>query len=118
MGPFARCVCDFKFSATVLRPLLLKPKRLMTARSCGSRNTRGFGFPDCGFGVTVPHSTKPKPIFVRTAPTSAFLSEPAAKPTGLNSFKPDFLSVMLVCQRDGSWRGPASPDFSPLKVRA
>ncbi len=34
-------------------PSLLKPKRLMTARSGSSRKTRGRGFPVCGRGVVV-----------------------------------------------------------------
>ena len=49
------------FSRAAARPLLLKPSRLMTARSSASRKMRGFGFPSCARGVTVPASTKPKP---------------------------------------------------------
>ena len=42
-------------------PRLLKPMRLITARSSASRNSRGCGLPACGRGVSVPTSTKPKP---------------------------------------------------------
>jgi hypothetical protein len=33
-----------------------------------------LGLPACGFGVTVPISVKPKPIFSSASGTSAFLS--------------------------------------------
>ena len=42
-------------------PSLLKPKRLMTARSSVRRKSRGRGLPGCGSGVAAPTSTKPKP---------------------------------------------------------
>ena len=42
-----------------------------------------FFFHSCGFGVTVPTSVNPNPIFKIGAMTSAFLSNPADKPTGL-----------------------------------
>ena len=62
--------------------------RLMTASSRSSRNSRGRGLPVCGFGVTVPISTKPKPSRSSASGTSAFLSKPAAMPTGLGKFRP------------------------------
>ena len=46
------------------------------------RNNRGFSFPFCGNGVTVPISIKPKPIEANALIQEAFLSKPAAKPTG------------------------------------
>jgi hypothetical protein len=53
--------------------------RLITARSSASRNSRGFGLPACGRGVSVPTSTKPKP-----SPASAraprILVEPGGEP--------------------------------------
>ena len=56
--PGARCEPR---AAPAAWPSLLKPSRLITASSSGSRNMRGFGLPACGSGVTVPTSTKPKP---------------------------------------------------------
>ena len=62
--------------------------RLMTALSSESRNNRGFGLPDCGLGVSVPTSTKPNPRLSICSNTSASLSKPAAKPTGLRKSSP------------------------------
>ena len=50
-----------RLRAAAAMPSLLKPMRLITAPSSASRNRRGRGLPACGRGVTVPHSTKPKP---------------------------------------------------------
>jgi len=47
-----------------------------------SLNSLCFGFPTCPFGVTVPISIKPKPKFESSLYSTAFLSNPAAKPTG------------------------------------
>ena len=55
-------------------PSLLKPKRLMIARSPGSRNRRGCGLPGCGRGVAAPTSTNPKPARVSASTARAFLS--------------------------------------------
>ena len=58
---------------------------LTTALSWASLNTRGRGFPICGCGVTLPISTKPKPILNRPGMASACLSNPAAIPMGLEN---------------------------------
>src|SRR5690606_580518 len=42
----------------------------------------------CGLGVTVPISIKPNPKLVISAIYSAFLSKPAAKPTGFLNLRP------------------------------
>ena len=44
--------------------------------------------PDCGSGVTVPTSAKPKPSPSSASGTSAFLSKPAAMPSGLGKSIP------------------------------
>ncbi len=49
------------FSISLSTPSLLKPIRLIMALASGIRNKRGFGLPDCGRGVIVPISMKPKP---------------------------------------------------------
>ena len=51
------------------------------ARSAASRNRRGCGLPGCGFGVTPPISTKPKPRPSTPLTTSPCRSKPAARPT-------------------------------------
>ena len=70
------------------KPSLLKPNRLMTAASSGRRNRRGRALPSCGRGVSVPTSTKPKPSLSIAPGTSAFLSNPAARPSGFGTFSP------------------------------
>ncbi len=55
--------------------------------SC-KRNTRGLGFPSWGTGVTDPTSTKPKPNPNNPSTASAFLSKPAASPTGFANERP------------------------------
>ena len=75
-------------AAMASAPSLLKPMRLITPSSRSSRNSRGRGLPACGFGVTVPTSTKPKPSRSNESGTSALLSKPAAMPIGLEKFKP------------------------------
>ena len=82
-------------AAIASQPWLLKPKRLIEARSSLRRNSRGFGLPGCAIGVAAPTSIKPKPALDKGATTSAFLSKPAAKPTGLGMFKP----ATLVARR-------------------
>ena len=70
-------------------PSLLKPKRLIAALSSVSRKSRGLGLPGCGSGVAAPTSIKPKPDAKRPLTACAFLSKPAASPTGLgNSSEP------------------------------
>ena len=69
--------------ATASIPSLLNPYLLIKASSSGSRKTRGFGFPGCGNGVTVPISTLPNPRAKHPEIAAAFLSNPAASPTGL-----------------------------------
>ena len=39
--------CFFKFFTTCFAPVLLKPSRLISARSFGKRKMRGFGLPGC-----------------------------------------------------------------------
>ena len=65
--------------AIAAAPSLLKPKRLITARSSVRRNRRGRGLPGCGRGVAAPTSTKPKP---------ARDSGPAAPPRSCHSRRP------------------------------
>ena len=49
---------------------------------------RGFGLPGCGLGVTVPTSTKPKPMAPKASMQRAFLSRPAARPTRFGKRRP------------------------------
>ena len=69
--------------------------RLITASSRSSRNRRGRGLPACGFGVTEPISTKPKPSRNSASGTSALLSKPAAMPIGLGKFRPKARTASL-----------------------
>ena len=62
--------------------------RLIMASASGNLNKRGFGLPAWGLGVTVPTSTNPKPRAARPSKASAFLSRPAAKPTGFGNSSP------------------------------
>jgi hypothetical protein len=68
--------------ASAAAPALLKPIRLITASLSRSRNSRGLSLPGCGFAVTVPTSTKPKPSAGQAGRATPFLSMPAASPTG------------------------------------
>lgn len=86
-------MCFSAYSA----PLLLKPIRLMIALSSSSRNSRGFGFPDCGLGVMVPTSIPPNPCFNSVGMHSAFLSNPAASPTGFRTFMPAIFVSSAGC---------------------
>ena len=70
------------------RPSLLNPRRLISARASGSLNMRGLGLPGWGLGVTVPTSTKPKPMAPKASMHRAFLSSPAAIPTRFGKRKP------------------------------
>ena len=60
----------------------------MMAPSAAERKMRGEGLPFCGFGVSVPISTKPNPVARSGANTRASLSKPAAMPTGLRKLRP------------------------------
>ncbi len=66
--------------ATTSAPSLLKPIRLITARSSGRRNSRGVGFPGWPSPVTVPISTWPKPSAASASTPTAFLSKPGSQP--------------------------------------
>jgi hypothetical protein len=55
-------------------PWLLKPKRLIAARSSVRRKRRGFGLPGWARGVAAPISMKPKPARESGARAVAFLS--------------------------------------------
>ncbi len=54
-----------------------------------------LGLPDCDFGVTVPISIKPKPKLENWLINLAFLSKPAAKPTGLGKSIPKSLVLKI-----------------------
>ena len=53
---------------------------------------RGLGLPGWALGVTVPTSTKPKPIAAKASMQRAFLSRPAARPTRFGKLQ--------ACERD------------------
>ncbi len=85
--------------------------RLIIASCSGKRNKRGLGLPGCARGVTVPTSIKPKPSLSRPTKCSAFLSKPAAKPTGLGNFKP-------ITSTGASKRGLAIKRLKPKRAVA
>jgi len=97
--------------ATTCTPSLLKPIRFRMAPSSGMRNNRGLGLPFCGRGVTVPISAKPKPSSGRASTIVAFLSNPAASPTGLGNripattfsvgFSPEYTNICFIRERTG-----------------
>ena len=66
---------------------------LITAWSSFNLNTRGFGFPGWGLGVTDPISKNPNPIFAKPSNASASLSKPAANPIGMGKSKPNTLQA-------------------------
>src|SRR4051812_24555019 len=74
--------------AAAAAPALLKPIRLISARSRGSRNSRGRGLPGWASAVTVPTSTNPKPSASSASMPAASLSNPAASPSGPGSSRP------------------------------
>ena len=84
-APFGRCSIRL---AIVTIPSLLKPKRLMTARSSVRRNRRGLALPLWACGVAAPTSKKPNPARDSGLIAWAFLSNPAASPSGLSSCNP------------------------------
>ncbi|MNN62736.1 hypothetical protein D3C81_1780620 [compost metagenome] len=79
----------FSRPAIASAPLLLKPIRLISASSGSRRNRRGLSLPGWPFGVTVPTSIKPKPMDENPPTASAFLSRPAASPTGVGKCRPN-----------------------------
>ena len=76
-------------AATAAAPSLLNPMRLTIARSSTSRNSRGRGFPGCRRAVTVPTSTNENPSAANASMPTAFLSNPAASPTGPGNVSPN-----------------------------
>ena len=75
-------------SAITSIPSLLNPNLLIDPWSSFNLKRRGLLFPFCGSGVAAPTSINPKPVFNKGAITSAFLSNPAAKPIGFGSSRP------------------------------
>lgn len=69
-------------AATAAEPSLLKPMRLISARSATRRNSRFLGLPGCAWAVTVPISMWSKPSIDIPSMATAFLSKPAARPNG------------------------------------
>ena len=59
--------------------------------------------PACGLGVTVPISTKPKPSASMASGTSAFLSKPAASPSGLGNARPKAATARLRIGRTAAF---------------
>ncbi len=86
--PGAPCA---RFLATPSAPSLLKPNRLMIARSRRSRNNRGFGFPGWGCGVTVPISATAKTKRRPGRNRRALLVETRAKPEGIAELEAEHL---------------------------
>ena len=74
--------------ATTSAPSLLNPIRLTIARSALSRKSRGCGLPGWASPVTVPISTWPKPRAASPSMPTAFLSKPAARPSGCGKVSP------------------------------
>ena len=60
----------------------------MSPAHSGTRKMRGFGFPGCARAVIVPTSAKPNPSASHAGSATAFLSKPAASPTGLGNVTP------------------------------
>ncbi len=96
-------------SATAAEPSLLKPMRLISARSATRRNNRFLGFPGCGSPVTVPISMWSKPSMDMPSMATAFLSKPAASPKGPCIRSP------RASVRSSSWRGASA---AATKVRS
>lgn len=84
----SKCESLRAFDRLSSSPLLLKPYLLMTASSSSSLNTRGFSFPGCSSGQTLPISTKPNPMLCKPWMPSPSLSKPAAIPRGFFSLIP------------------------------
>ena len=75
-------------------PKLGKPNLLIIDFSSGILKTLGLLFPTWGSGVTVPTSIKLKFCFNKPGNASAFLSKPAASPTGCVNLK--FKNLIFV----------------------
>ena len=73
----------------------------MSPPSSGSRNSRGLGLPGCACTVTLPTSTKPNPSAAQAGIATAFLSKPAARPTGLGKLRPNARTLARVRHRAG-----------------
>ena len=105
--------------AMACMPSLLNPKRLISAACSGSRKARGLSLPGWGRGVTVPTSTAPKPSAKSPTMASAFLSSPAATPTGLGKSSPatcmrsDVLSGIARRRSTFATPGAASSNDNP-----
>ena len=93
-------------------PSLLKPNRLIAARSSVRRKSLGRGLPGWGRGVAAPTSIKPKPARHSGATAVAFLSKPAASPTGFGRSRP----ATLVRKR-GEVCGPGAGASPPRRAR-
>jgi hypothetical protein len=73
---------------------------LIIALSFSNLNNLFFGFPICGSGVIVPTSTKPNPKLLNSLICAAFLSNPAATPTGFLKFNPNNCFSSFGSSRD------------------
>ena len=75
--------------ATACAPGFGNPIAFISARSRGSRHTRGRGFPGCATAVIVPTSTNPNPRLPSPSNAVACLSRPAATPSGESNVQPE-----------------------------
>lgn len=71
-----------------IHTVIVEAMRLITASCWGRRNMRGLGLPACGSGVTAAYFHKAKPQGQQGINMRAFLSIPAARPTGLGRSGP------------------------------
>mmetsp|Transcript_4200 Transcript_4200/g.12315 ORF Transcript_4200/g.12315 Transcript_4200/m.12315 type:complete len:313 (-) Transcript_4200:191-1129(-) len=88
-----------KRAATASAPSLFRPMRFTTALSSSMRKRRGRVLPVLGRAETDPTSAKPRPGSMPkryNGTSSAFLSKPAAMPTGLSKRRPN-----RFCTRSG-----------------
>ena len=72
-----------------LLPLVVEAEPVDDGAVVVERNMRGLRLPLCARGVSVPTSTKPKPMARSSRGTRASLSKPAAMPTGLGKSRPE-----------------------------
>jgi len=86
--------CIKKLISFTLLQNLKQTHLLIIAPSSARRKTRGLSFPGCGLGVTLPISTKPKPILCKPIIASPSLSNPAAIPIGLLK---SLLQTLVFC---------------------
>src|SRR5262249_2004065 len=96
-------------ASTAAAPSLLKPSRLITPSSRLSRKTRGRGVPDCGKGVTVPTSTKPKPSLSSPPGISANGSNLDEPKPGLEQ-RVGYLGMLVEARRHAHWIGKIEPE--------